>query len=113
MRAVLRRSTPDSVPQQRRFGPLDIDLARHEVRPEGRLIPFNATEFRLLDTLSAEPGRVFTRSQLLGHVWGEVFEGYGHTIDSHIKNLRHKVQPLPDSPRFVSTLYTGRPIIPI
>lgn len=105
VRAVLRRSAPASPPPQRRFGPLEIDLTRHEVRLEGRPLPLTATEFRLLDALSAEPGRVFTRSQLLDRVWGEVFGGYERTIDSHIKNLRRKIEPHPQSPRYIHTVF--------
>lgn len=105
VRAVLRRSAPAPSSPQRRFGPLEIDLTRHEVRLEGHPLPLTATEFRLLDALSAEPGRVFTRSQLLDRVWGEVFAGYERTIDSHIKNLRRKIEPHPETPRYIHTLF--------
>lgn len=105
VRAVLRRSAPSPPQERRHFGPLEMDLARHEVTVDGQPVALTATEFRLLETMSAEPGRVFTRSQLLDRVWGEVFEGYERTIDSHIKNLRRKIEPQPQSPRFVHTVF--------
>lgn len=105
VRAVLRRSAPSPPQERRRFGPLEMDLARHEVTVDGQPVALTATEFRLLETMSAESGRVFTRSQLLDRVWGEVFEGYERTIDSHIKNLRRKIEPQPQSPRFVHTVF--------
>lgn len=105
VRAVLRRPTPVPAQERRHFGPLEMDLARHEVIVGGRPVALTATEFRLLETMSAEPGRVFTRAQLLDRVWGEVFEGYERTIDSHIKNLRRKIEPQPQSPRFIHTVF--------
>ena len=71
----------------------------------GRAVDLTATEFGLLATMAASPGRIFTRSQLLDAVRGVAFESYERAIDSHIKNLRRKVEPDPREPRYVLTVY--------
>ncbi len=74
-------------------------------RSAGRTVDLTATEFGLLATLAASPGRIFTRSQLLDALRGVAFESYERAIDSHIKNLRRKVEPDPREPRYVLTVY--------
>ncbi len=64
-----------------------------------------ATEFQLLATLARQPGRVFTRSQLLDAVHGVAFESYERAIDAHVKNIRRKLEPDPRAPRFILTVY--------
>ena len=64
-----------------------------------------ATEFQLLATLARQPGRIFTRAQLLDAVHGVAFESYERAIDTHIKNLRRKVEPEPRQPRYILTVY--------
>ena len=71
----------------------------------GRAVELTATEFGLLKTLAASPGRIFTRSQLLDEIRGVAFESYERAIDSHIKNLRRKLEPDPSEPRYVLTVY--------
>src|SRR3990170_1224422 len=98
--AVLRRSQSAEQEQPTiAVGSLTIDPGRHEVRRDGRPISLTPTEFGLLQTLAAQPGRVFTRLQLLERVQSEVYEGYERTLDTHIRNLRQKIEPDPrDSP---------------
>ncbi len=83
---------------------LSIDLERHEVRRDEKIIDLTPAEFGFLRILAESPGRVYSRSQLLDKVQGHTYEGYERTIDSHIKNLRKKIEPDPDQPTFVLTV---------
>jgi two-component system alkaline phosphatase synthesis response regulator PhoP len=87
-----------------RHGDLAIDLDRHEVRRGPDALALTPSEFQILATLAAQPGRVYSRLQLLDAVQGEAFEGYERTIDSHVKNLRRKLEPDPRHPRYVVTV---------
>lgn len=92
VRAVLRRTRGEIAPSRLiTVGSLVIDLERYEVTCHGRRVEVTATEFKILAALAGNPGRVFTRLQLLDLVQGEAYEGYERTIDAHIKNLRHKL----------------------
>ena len=71
----------------------------------GRPIDLTPTEFQLLAAMVRQPGRVFTRSQLLDAVHGVAFESYERAIDAHIKNLRKKIEPVPAEPRFILTVH--------
>ena len=71
----------------------------------GRRVDLTPTEFELLVTLARQPGRVFTRAQLLEAVRGVAFESYERAIDTHVKNLRHKIEPVPGSPRYLLTAF--------
>jgi DNA-binding response OmpR family regulator len=75
------------------------------VEAAGRPVELTPTEFQLLATLAAQPGRIFTRSQLLDAVHGVAFESYERAIDTHIKNIRRKLEPEPRSPRYLLTVY--------
>jgi DNA-binding response OmpR family regulator len=68
-------------------------------------VPLTGTEFQLLAALARQPGRVFTRSQLLDAVQGDAFESYERAIDAHVKNIRRKLEPDPRSPRYLLTVY--------
>jgi two-component system, OmpR family, alkaline phosphatase synthesis response regulator PhoP len=85
-------------------GPLRIDAARHEVTLDGAPIGLTTTEYDLLAALSAHPGRVFTRAQLLEQVWGADYFGDDHVVDVHIANLRKKLGDDPAQPRLVETV---------
>ncbi len=107
VRAMLRRpraAAPVPAADVRRFGALEIDPAAREVRVAGRAVELTRTEFDLLDTLSAEPRVVFTRRQLLEHVWGGDWYGDDHVIDVHVGNLRHKVGDDAARPRYIRTV---------
>ena len=86
-------------------GELKIDLDRREVRVAGAEVHVTPTEFDLLVTLAEHPGRVHTREQLMDRVLGGTMEGYDRAIDSHIKNLRQKIEPDPRKPRYVLTAF--------
>ena len=86
-------------------GELALDAGRMRTTVSGRPVELTATEFQILATMAREPGRVFTRSQLLDAVHGVAFESYERAIDAHIKNIRRKLEPDPARPRFVQTVY--------
>jgi DNA-binding response OmpR family regulator len=88
----------------RRFGELEIDPRGREVRVDARPIELTRTEFDLLDTLSAEPHMVFSRRQLLEHVWGADWYGDDHVIDVHVGNLRRKLGDDASDPRYIRTV---------
>jgi len=95
-------SAPDSPPSLR-FGALTIDETRHEVHLRGAAVSLTPREFTLLATLAAQPGRVFTRAQLLEQVWGNEYYD-DHVIDVHVANLRHKLGDDPGDPAVVETV---------
>jgi len=107
VRAVLRRAGKESPrgPTEMRFAGLVIDRRRHEVQVRGEVVPLTPTEFRLLEVLAGEPGRAFTRLELLDRVFGYDFEGFERTVDVHVKNLRKKIEADPKQPAYVKTVY--------
>jgi two-component system alkaline phosphatase synthesis response regulator PhoP len=108
VRAVLRRSeaSKETAPNDiLHAGDLRIDLARHRVRVNDREVDLTATEFELLAAMVRQPGRVFTRAQLLDAIHGVSFETFERAIDSHIKNLRHKIESDPRQPRKLLMVY--------
>jgi two-component system alkaline phosphatase synthesis response regulator PhoP len=106
VRAVLRRAErPPEAGETIRAGDVTLDLPRMRAEVAGRAVDLTPTEFQLLATLVARPGRIFTRAQLLDAVRGVTFETYERAIDSHVKNLRRKVEPDPRRPRYVLTVY--------
>ena len=106
MRAVLRRSEAATTPSDViRSGEVVLDVPRLRASVAGRAIDLTATEFQLLATLVKQPGRVFTRAQLLDAAHGIAFESYERAIDAHIKNIRRKIEPDPRAPRLILTVY--------
>ena len=106
VKAVLRRTDrPAEASDVIRVGELQLDVPRMRTEVAGKTIDLTPTEFTLLATLARQPGRIFTRSQLLDALHGVAFESYERAIDSHIKNLRRKLEPDPREPRFVLTVY--------
>ena len=105
VRAVLRRHAGDSDAEVLRAGDLTLDVPRLRTQVSGRSVPLTATEFQLLAALARQPGRVFTRSQLLDAIHGVAFESYERAIDAHVKNIRRKIEPDPRTPRFLLTVY--------
>lgn len=105
VRAVLRRTLPDeNANGELRFGDLSISLVRRDVVARGQPINLTPTEFRLLETLAREPGRAFSRSELLDRAFGFDYDGIERTVDVHIMNLRRKIEPQPGSPRYIMTV---------
>src|SRR3954469_6882899 len=106
VRAVLRRTErPPDAAETIRVGDVVLDVPRMRTEVAGTTVDLTPTEFQLLATLAARPGRIFTRSQLLDALHGIAFETYERAIDSHIKNLRRKLEPDPRRPRYVLTVY--------
>jgi len=89
-----------------RSGALSIDMASHEVVVGGRQVALTAKEFELLSFFAQNPGRVFTRAQLLDKVWGYGHDGYEHTVNSHINRLRTKIEANPAKPQHVLTVWS-------
>jgi len=108
VKAVLRRldrSTTDEVSRVLRIDGLTIDPAGRSVELDGAPVTLTRTEFDLLATLAAHPGRVYSRMQLMEAGQGVAYEGYERTIDAHIKNVRRKLGEDPKDPRFIQTVF--------
>jgi two-component system, OmpR family, alkaline phosphatase synthesis response regulator PhoP len=88
-----------------RAGGVTLDVPRMQARVRERPVELTSTEFDLLATMMRQPGRVFTRGQLLDAIRGEQVESFERAIDAHIKNLRRKLEPDPRNPRYVLTVY--------
>jgi two-component system alkaline phosphatase synthesis response regulator PhoP len=106
VRAVLRRvSGPEPATRVLSVGDVVLDLDKRQATVGGRPVELTPTEFDLLATLVENPGRVFSRMQLLDKIQGYTYEGYERTIDAHVKNLRQKIEEDPRRPQYVLTVY--------
>lgn len=107
VRTVLRRASmpQENGPAEVQFGDLVIDFNRHQASLAGLTIHLTPKEFTLLSTLSSQPGRVFTRLELLEQVFGYDYQGFERTVDVHVMNLRKKIERDPTNPRYVQTVY--------
>ena len=105
IKAILRRTEPKSSIALVRAGEITVDTERRQVTIRDRVIELTTTEFDMLKLLASHPGRVFSRAELLDRLQGDAYEGYERTIDSHIKNLRRKIEPDPDRPSYIHTIY--------
>jgi len=106
VRALLRRAEPaPNTSQVLRAADLEINLDAHTVERAGESLELTPTEFNLLATLAGQPGRAFSRLQLLEAAQGMAYEGYERTIDAHIKNLRGKLEADPRQPRYIETVF--------
>ncbi len=106
VRAVLRRAELAAAPAQVvRAGGVTVDLDRMRATVEGRDVDLTRTELMLVATLARQPGRVFTRTQLLDAIHGEAVDSYDRAIDAHVKNIRRKLEPDPARPRYVLTAH--------
>jgi DNA-binding response OmpR family regulator len=106
VRSVLRRSDAAQAPRDLiRVGDLELNLPSMQLTVAGRPVELTQTEFQLLSTMARQPGRVFSRAQLLNAVHGVAFESYERAIDAHIKNLRRKIEPEPHNPRYLLTVF--------
>jgi DNA-binding response OmpR family regulator len=105
VRAVLRRHAGDADAELIHAGDLVLDVPRLRVEVAGRAVTLTGTEFQLLTALARQPGRVFTRSQLLDAIHGVTFESYERAIDAHVKNIRRKIEPNARAPRYLLTVY--------
>lgn len=106
IRAVLRRAGGQVEPETViSAGGVTLDLERHEASVSGTTIDLTPTEFRLLARLIERPGRVYSRLQLLEAVYGDVYEGYERSIDTHISNLRRKIERAGLTPAPIETVF--------
>ncbi|KFB70923.1 MAG: Sensory transduction protein regX3 [Candidatus Accumulibacter phosphatis] len=109
VRALLRRieqlrSSPAPA-SELRFGPFRLDTLRRELLRGAETVPLTLREFDLLYFLVRHPGRAFSRGELLQRVWGAAFDGYEHTVNSHINRLRTKIEDDPRDPRRIVTVW--------
>lgn len=108
IKALLRRRAFDAGPRALpvlRVGDLVIDHDRHEAMLGGAVLSLTPTEFRLLGTLMESPGRAFSRAELIERALGPQFAGHERTLDSHMRNLRAKIESVPRRPRYIQTVF--------
>ena len=105
VRAVLRRLPGERGPAEVKHGELTVNFLKREAFLDGRPLNLTSVEFKLLGVLVKEPGRVFSRAQLIENALGYDFEGFDRTIDVHILNLRRKLEPDSNHPRYIKTVY--------
>jgi DNA-binding response OmpR family regulator len=109
VRALLRRveqlRSTTTARQEFAFGPFRLDTVRRELLCAGTPVPLTLREFDLLHFLLKHPGRPFSRTELLQRVWGDGFDGYEHTVNSHINRLRSRIEDNPRDPRRVVTVW--------
>ncbi|GEN26034.1 DNA-binding response regulator [Halomonas cupida] len=108
VQALLRRHaqqehTPDSAPIH--VGDLEVDVANHRATLKGQPLSLTAREFALLAHFARHPGRGFSRGDLLDVVWGPEFDGFDHTVNTHINRLRGKIETDPRHPRYILTVW--------
>jgi two-component system response regulator RegX3 len=106
VRAILRRRELDRAAGGgiRRIGSLELDVNRHEVRIEGKTIRLTPSEFRLLALLAQEPERVYTRREIMQHLWDSTYVGDQRACDIHVSNLRRKIEDTPGRPQRLVTV---------
>lgn len=107
IRAIFRRLQPVERESGEcvQIGGLVLNKNNHSVTVDGNFVELTPTEYKLLELLLVHPGQVFSRFQLVENIQGYAFEGYERTMDSHIKNLRKKLNALPDEPHYIKTIY--------
>lgn len=108
VRAILRRAKGNiSISDILEFdsGELQIDIPKHAVKKNGEVINLTPNEFKILSILAQNPDRVYTRTQLVSIAFGYDFEGYDRTVDTHIKNLRQKIEDNAKEPRYIVTVH--------
>jgi DNA-binding response OmpR family regulator len=109
--ALIRRSektvskTEEESEEKLQFGELVVDYTKHQVTVRGKTLNLTVKEFELLDLFARNPGRVFSRSDLLNAIWGYNFEGYEHTVNTHINRLRNKLEIDPSKPKYLLTVW--------
>lgn len=109
MEAILRRSSGDLVPLYSKMsfqeGDLEVELENHVIKKQGREVGLTPNEFRILAALIKYPNKVYTREELISAALGEDFEGYDRAVDSHVKNLRQKIETDSKNPVYVQTIH--------
>jgi two-component system alkaline phosphatase synthesis response regulator PhoP len=105
VRAVLRRLPGERGPEKIEHGSLMVNFLKHEAFLEGKPLSLTPIEFKVLGALVKEPGRVFSRAQIIDKALGHDFDSFDRTIDVHILKLRRKLEPDPHHPRYIKTIY--------
>lgn len=112
IQALFRRITADRDHEEEhapedmiQHGPLRLNIDAHRVTLNGEPVHLTAKEFDLLRQFAEHPGQAFSRGELLNNVWGEQFDGYDHTVNTHINRLRKKIEPDPSDPTFIQTVW--------
>ena len=108
VRAVLRRAARDAMDRGSSFisyEGINVDIRSQQTSIDGALLSFTRTEFRLLVTFLREPGRVFSREEIISRVYGYDFEGFDRAVDSHVHNLRRKLNTASGNLRYIHTAY--------
>jgi DNA-binding response OmpR family regulator len=107
--ALLRRTYREGWPAADRLsffnGDLEIDIKKFEIRKKGNLVSLTHNEFKVLTTLMNNPGQVFTRERLLEKAFGFDYDGFDRIIDTHVKNIRQKIEDDPKKPKYLITVY--------
>ncbi|MEM1323867.1 MAG: response regulator transcription factor [Bacteroidota bacterium] len=102
---LMRESMSDTKPQVLRYGDLSIDIEKRKVTLDNRRVELSPKEFELLSLMASNPGKSYNRSRLLNLVWGYDFDGYEHTVNSHINRLRAKIEPDLSKPTYILTTW--------
>jgi DNA-binding response OmpR family regulator len=105
VRVVLRRMPGERVPEEITYGDITVNFLKHEAALNGKPLGLTEIEFKLLGTFVKEPGRVFSRAEIIEKALGYGFEGFDRTIDVHILNIRRKIEPDPAKPKYIKTVY--------
>ncbi|MBD3223375.1 MAG: response regulator [Caldithrix sp.] len=112
VKAIIRRIEADKEKVEKNgkketlsMGELYIDAEKHKVTLSGKTIELTAKEFDLLYLFASHPGRIYNRETLLDIVWGYQYDGYFHTVNSHINRLRNKIEEDPSNPKYIKTLW--------
>jgi DNA-binding response OmpR family regulator len=105
VRAVLRRIPGERGPDKVEHGALTVNFLKHEAFLEGKPLNLTPIEFKVLGALVKEPGRVFSRAQIIEKALGDDFDGFDRTIDVHILKLRRKLEPDSHHPKYIKTIY--------
>lgn len=105
-KAILRRANKEVVSREPiKASTLVIDLERHQVTNSGQIVDVTPTEFKIMELLAGNAGKVYSRLQIVEQIQGYSFEGYERTIDAHIKNLRRKIETNSKEPQYIQTVY--------
>lgn len=110
VKALIRRAYRDNKPLADYFvfneGDLEVDVKKFEVKKKGELLNLTPNEIKILHVLISNPGQVFSREQLVEKAFGYDYEGFDRTVDTHIKNLRYKIEDNPKKPDYIVTVYS-------
>jgi DNA-binding response OmpR family regulator len=109
VRALMRRAYRENNPAADHLvfndGDLEVDVKKFQIKKKGEVLNLTPNEFKVLVALLTNPGQVFTREKLVEKAFGYDYEGYDRTIDTHIKNIRHKIEDDPKNPQYILTVY--------